>query len=94
MTCSNCSAEAVYALENERVSPVYYCGKHLPVFLRMAASKGQLTIPAPVESTAETASSKKKSKTVSAPDPEPVVEEPVLVEEPAPVVEEPEATEA
>lgn len=74
MTCSNCSAEALYVIDHERVSTVYYCGKHLPPFLRAAASKGQLTIPAP-------APSKKKS--------EPVVEEPVVEEAPVeePVVE-------
>ena len=73
MTCSNCSSEAIYALEYERVSPVYYCGRHLPAFLRAAASKGQLTIKpkeAPV--------SKKKSAPAAPVVEEPVVEEPVV----------------
>lgn len=97
MTCSNCSSPALYALNNERVSPVYYCGKHLPAFLRGAAAKGQLDLPV-VEST----SSKKKSKAEPAPEPTPepeasaevvIEDEPVVEEEPL-VVEEIETTEA
>lgn len=89
MTCSNCASDALYALDPERVSPVYYCGRCLPPFLRVAASKGQLTIneisPAP---------SKKKNDPAPEPEPEvveePVAEEPVEetpAEEAPPVVE-------
>lgn len=73
MKCSNCTSDAMYALTPERVSPVYYCGIHLPVFLQSAASKGLLDLPiAP-------------TKGKSAPKPEPVVveEEPVVEETPA-----------
>ena len=97
MTCSNCSSEALYALNHERVSPVYYCGKCLPAFLRVAASKGQLNLPV-----VETVSTKKKSKAEPAPEPTPepeasaevVVEDAPVVEEEPLVVEEIETTEA
>lgn len=97
MTCSNCSSQALYALNPERVSPVYYCGKCLPAFLRVAASKGQLNIPA-----VEPVSTKKKSKAEPAPEPAPepeasaevVVEDAPAVEEEPLVVEEIETTEA
>ena len=97
MTCSNCSSEALYLLDQERVSPVYYCGKCLPAFLRVAASKGQLNIPA-----MEPVLPKKKSKSEPAPEPTPepeasaevVVEDVPVVEEEPLVVEETETTEA
>ena len=89
MTCSNCSSEALYALNHERVSPVYYCGKCLPAFLRVAASKGQLNLPA-----VEPVSTKKKSKAEPEASAEVVVEDAPVVEEEPLVVEEPETTEA
>lgn len=93
MTCSNCSSQAIYALLNERVSAVYYCGRCLPTFLRAAAAKGQLNIPVEPTST-----SKKKPKIEPALEPEAVVEpaledEPVVAETPL-EAEEPETTEA
>lgn len=88
MICSNCSSEAIYALINERVSSVYYCGRCLPPFLRAAAAKGQLNIPVEPVSTP-----KKKSKVESVPEPEAAVE-PVVEDEPALTAEEPETTEA
>ncbi len=99
MTCSNCSSEAIYALTSERVSAVYYCGRHLPPYLRVSAAKGQLTLPK-VE---VTPSAKKKAKSEPEPTPEPeiieepIVEEPIIEAEPveeAPAVEGSENTEA
>lgn len=75
MKCSNCTSDALYALAPERVSPVYYCSSHLPAFLRVAASKGQLDLsipPAPAPTT-----NKKKSAPVEEPAPE---EEPAAPE--------------
>lgn len=97
MKCSNCAADALYVLDNERVSTIYYCAKCLPPFLRTAASKGQLTIKT------EPIPTPPKKKSSPAPVIEEVVEEPVLVDEPlieapdledAPVEEGSESTEA
>ena len=79
MKCANCTNDAVYVLDDARVSTVYYCGVCLPAHLRGAAAKGHLDIPAPV---VETSSKKKKAAAA------PVVEEPeVQSTEDAPVEE-------
>lgn len=82
MKCANCDADAIYVLDDARVSTVYYCGKCLPTHLRGAAAKGHLNIPAPVvEAPAAPAKKKKAAAT-------PVAEEPeVQFTEDAPVEE-------
>ena len=74
MKCSNCSADAVFAMIDPGISPAYYCPKCLPASLRGRADAGQLDIP-------KTAPKKKAAAKVE----EPVVEEPAVEE---PVVEE------
>lgn len=82
MKCANCTNDAVYVLDDARVSTVYYCGICLPAHLRGAASKGHLSIPAPVVEAP--AASTKKKKTAATP----VAEEPeVQSTEDAPVEE-------
>lgn len=72
MKCSNCSADAVFAMIDPGISPAYYCPKCLPASLRDRADAGQLDIP-------KTAPKKKAATKVE----EPVVEE-TVVEEAAP----------
>ena len=76
MKCSNCPADAIFAVIDQGVSPAYYCSQCLPMSLRNRADAGQLDLPK---------SSPKKKATAKAVVEEPVVEE-VVVE---PVVEEP-----
>ena len=83
MKCANCPSEAIYVLNDARVSTVYYCGKCLPPHLGVLASKGLLNIPAPVVEPEVVAPTKKKKVTAT-----PVVEEPsVESTEEAPVEE-------
>lgn len=83
MKCANCPSDAIYVLDDARVSTVYYCGRCLPTHLHALAAKGLLTIPAPiVEPVVEPVAKKKKTTTT------PVVEEPsVESTEEAPVEE-------
>lgn len=70
MKCANCTNDAVYVLDDARVSTVYYCSTCLPVHLRGAAAKGHLSIPAPVVEAPAAPAKKKKAAAA------PVVEEP------------------
>lgn len=92
MTCSNCTAPALYTIGGDRVSKVYYCGKHLPAFLRIAASRGQIDV---VEQSAPT-SSKKSAPAPEEPEEVAPVEDGAPAEEleEAPVVEDSEDLEA
>lgn len=90
MKCANCLSDAIYVLDDARVSTVYYCGRCLPAHLHTLAAKGLLTIPAPVvepvveEVVEPVATTTKKKKTTATP----VVEEPsVESTEEAPVEE-------
>lgn len=67
MKCFNCPDSALYVVADPGVSPVYYCHKCLPAFLRPRAEAGQLNIP--------TQTTKKKKKAAETPSEE-VSEEP------------------
>lgn len=67
-TCSNCELDAVYVYAANPAFPIYYCGLHLPKFLKSQKDSGAVKYyepPAPK-------STKKSSKT----------EEPVAPAEP------------
>lgn len=82
MKCANCTSDAVYVLDDARVSTVYYCGTCLPAHLRGAAAKGHLSIEVPVVEAPAAPTKKKKAAA------EPVAEEPeVQSTEDAPVEE-------
>jgi hypothetical protein len=76
MKCANCTSEAIYKLDLPTVSPVHYCGRCLPSYLRQAASNGKLDLvqPEPVEEVAP----KKVKKASSAPDPVSETPEPAV----------------
>lgn len=60
MKCFNCPDSALYVVADPGVSPVYYCHKCLPAFLRPRAEAGQLNIPTQT-------TPKKKKKAADAP---------------------------
>lgn len=51
MKCANCSADAIYTVQDPGVSPVDYCHDCLPESLQVRADAGQLALrtasPAP-----------------------------------------------
>lgn len=81
MKCSNCPADAIFAVIDQGVSPAYYCSACLPASLRVRANAGQLDLPK---------SAPKKKAAAKEVIEEPVVEAPVVEE---PVVEAPVASE-
>lgn len=70
-TCANCDVAAVYVYDITPSFALYYCGKHLPAFLKKRAASGELNIPVVVP---EPKTTKKKAA--------PVVEEPAVEETP------------
>lgn len=76
MKCSNCPASAQFAVLDPGVSPIYYCNRCLPPFLKPRAAAGQLDIPK--QTTTEVVSKKKKKALVEQPVEE-TLEEPVEV---------------
>jgi hypothetical protein len=45
MKCSNCPADAVYAVLDPGISPAYFCNNCLPAYMRPRAEAGQLALP-------------------------------------------------
>jgi len=86
MKCANCPSDAIYVLEDARVSTVYYCGRCLPPHLNALAAKGLLAIsvpePAVVLEPEVVATPKKKKASAT-----PVVEEPSVESTEEPSVE-------
>jgi hypothetical protein len=49
-TCNNCELEAVYVYSVNPAFPIYYCGEHLPKFLKSQKDSGAVqyyVAPAP-----------------------------------------------
>ena len=77
MKCSNCSADAVYTINDPGVSVIFYCVKCLPASLRARANAGQLDLPKVEEVVEEPKKQTKKKASSKASEPtETPVEEP------------------
>lgn len=93
MKCSNCDNDALYEVDPVVANTAYYCDRHIPDLLKLAALEGKYPVGGVVveDAVEEAPKKKKKSEPVVEPEPEIVVEE-VTVEEPEtveePVVEE------
>lgn len=94
MKCSNCDSPALYVYDPKPLKASYFCGSHLPAFLRQAAKAGSLTVTDTFEEAKaqakQTLRPRRSRKTTpkSAPaetapiSEEPVVDEPVIEDAP------------
>ena len=69
MKCSNCSADAVYTINDPGVSVIFYCVKCLPASLRARANAGQLDLPKVEEVVEEPKKQTKKKASSKASEP-------------------------
>ena len=69
MKCSNCSADAVYTINDPGVSVINYCVKCLPASLKARANAGQLDLPKVEEVVEEPKKQTKKKASSKASEP-------------------------
>lgn len=77
MKCANCKDDALYEYRVTLKSSLFYCGKHLPKFLELRKKADLIPVTEAFNTAKEEAIAK-----LSAPKPEPVVEEAPTEEKP------------